>query len=154
MRQKVGIFQDSWAPCDHTHSEPLPLSLLSLLHFHPSFFCILLLAVLFPAWLPSGFLFLSLALLPPPSLPPPWYPAGALVRAAYRPDRHQGQRNAGASLSSTQQYQKKKNKNQQNRQRPTHTFSCLFWAAAACRHVRTLACARMWRKRLTSCRLM
>lgn len=82
MRQKVGIFQDSSVPYMHTHScatHSRPLSFIYTLPFSHSFifippfsaFCSLLCcfhpALLFPVFLPSGFLsqlpFLPLSLL-------------------------------------------------------------------------------------------
>lgn len=62
-----------------------------------------------PCFLYSPLVFSSLVpfSLCPSSPPPPLqYPSGALVRAAYSPDRHRGQGNGGASLSSTQQWAK------------------------------------------------
>lgn len=120
------------------HSQPpspfyLHSSLPSLLRLHPSFSCISLLAALFPPrlvvsnapppWLPLPAPF-------SPSVPPLRYPAGALVRAAYSPDRHRGQGNGGASLSSTQW----RSKNNPNRIRRDQTAlspaSGLRWRAS------------------------
>lgn len=161
MRQKVGIFQDSSAPCTPTslvRHLKLPSqfylhsSLPSLLLLYSSSFCISLLAVcfqptlLFPTLCSSGLLsqipFLPLSFLFGTQLVPLSEPP--LAQTGTR-----GKETAAPCYQARNSGQKKKKKTQQNSHGADHTFTPV-WVAVACQHVQTFACARMRKKRLMS----
>lgn len=101
MRQKVGIFQDSWAPCDHTHSEPLPLSLLSLLLLHLAPCCVV--SSVAALWLPLPLLPPSLS---PSSLVPSWCPCQSLLSPRQAPGAKKRRRLAIQHATVSQKKQK------------------------------------------------